>query len=299
MRAVHIALLLVVAAIGRANAQPATPAPSAASQPAPTFASRVQVVRVDALVTEGSTPVTGLGPEDFEVLDNGVRQALEFVSLGEIPLNVVLVLDVSDSVTGRLLEDLRQACRTLIDALQPADQAAFITFAHTVTMRQRLTADHERLRAALTAADASGETALADAVFAGIVHGESDVGRSLVILFTDGLDTASWLSDDAVIATAKRSDAVIYGVSMHSAMADPFVEQLVAASGGSAYRVESTQQIAATFLRVLQEFRQRYLLGYTPRDVSAGGWHRIEVRVKGRRVAVKARPGYLASADVP
>ena len=61
----------------------------------PVFSTKVEVVRVDALVTDGARPVLGLGPADFEVLDNGVPQAVEFVSYDQIPLNVVLAFDIS------------------------------------------------------------------------------------------------------------------------------------------------------------------------------------------------------------
>lgn len=68
-------------------------------------------------------------------------------------------------------------------------------------------------------------------------------------------------------------------------------------TGGSIYKLDSTRDIGATFVRILEEFRHRYLVSYTPRGVSKEGWHRLDVRVKGTRATVKARPGYLAGGS--
>ena len=65
-------------------------------------------------------------------------------------------------------------------------------------------------------------------------------------------------------------------------------------TGGSVLEIESTRDLSQTFLRILEEFRQRYLLSFSPRGVSSTGWHRLEVRVKGRRGTVNARAGYQA-----
>ena len=165
----------------------------------PTFATRVEAVRVDVLVTEGGRPVRGLPPTDFEVLDNGVPQKVDLASFEQIPLNVILVLDMSDSVKGPRLGHLQSAGKSLLDALEPADQAALVTFSHIVALRQRLTGDVDWLRKALGGLQGAGNTALVDAAFAGIMIGESDVGRALMIVFSDGLDTSSWLTSGAVL----------------------------------------------------------------------------------------------------
>ena len=115
-----------------------------------------------------------------------------------------------------------------------------------------------------------------------------------MIVFSDGLDTASWLTADAVVDVAKRSDVVVYAVSVRSAQKPDFLRDLTSTTGGRLLEVEKTTNLDAIFLGVLEEFRRRYLVSYTPRGVAPTGWHRLEVRVK-RNATVKARPGYLAS----
>lgn len=118
-------------------------------------------------------------------------------------------------------------------------------------------------------------------------------GRSLVIVFSDGVDTASWLSPASVLESAKRSDAVVYGVEIGRNRAS-FPRDLSSATGGRLIEIESTRDLAATFSGILDEFRTRYLVSYSPRGVTTGGWHQLDVRIKGRNATVKARPGYLS-----
>ncbi len=259
------------------------------------FSSRVEAVRVDVLVTdrEGGPAVTGLGPPDFEVFDNGVPQQVDLVSYEQVPLNVILALDMSESVAGERLDHLRAAGGAVLGALKPDDQAALITFSHLVVLGSGLTKDAAAVRGALEEIDPSGTTALVDGTFAAIMLGESDAGRALVIVFSDGVDTASWLTDTAVLDAAKRSDAVIYAVATRSRLKPEFLREATSFTGGRLFEVEKTANLDAIFLNVLEEFRHRYLISYTPRNVPPGGWHKLDVRVKGRKATVKARPGYL------
>ncbi|HUF49124.1 MAG TPA: VWA domain-containing protein [Vicinamibacterales bacterium] len=261
----------------------------------PQFAVRVDAVRVDVLVTEAGRIVTGLGPGDFEVLDNGVPQTVDVVSFGELPINVILALDMSESI-GPRLRLLRNAGRSLVGALRPGDQAALITFSHAVALAADLSTETAAVRQALDQVAAFGETALVDAAYAGIVLGESDQARSLLIMFSDGLDTASYLHPSAVHDMARRTDTVVYAVSANIPARATFLRELTRLSGGALLEETSVTSLDAAFLDILDEFRHRYLLSYAPRGVTPGGWHEITVRVRGRQAEVRARPGYLAGS---
>jgi hypothetical protein len=86
----------------------------------------------------------------------------------------------------------------------------------------------------------------------------------------------------------------VYGVAMRNRITPVFLKDLGELTGGALLEIESTRDLSQTFLRILEEFRQRYLLSFSPRGVSSTGWHRLDVRVKGRRVSVNARAGYQA-----
>jgi len=249
---------------------------------------------VDVLVTEDGQVVRGLRASDFEVRDNGVPQQVDLVSFEQLPLNVILALDVSSSVVGERMAHLRTAGYALLDALASDDRVALVTFNDRVKLEAELTSDMARIRSVLERAAPSGATALIDACFAALVLGESEFGRSLLIVFSDGYDTSSWLTAERVLETAKRPDVVVYSVSAARSRSATFLGQMSRLTGGTLFEVESTKNMAGVFLKVLGEFRQRYLIGYSPRGVEQSGWHRLDVRVKGRNVRTKARPGYYA-----
>ena len=258
----------------------------------PTFTARVEGVRVDVLVTDGSRrPLRGLTPADFVIRDNGIPQQVDVVSYGEIALNVGLAFDLSDSVAGARLDNLRNASDALTNALQPADQSALVTFNRAVSMPCPLSLDRECVSRALTSAAPDGETALVDGILAGMIVGESDVGRSLLMVFSDGLDTASFMRAERILDMAKRSDVVVYPIATKGARPD-FLEELASLTGGQLHEVDRKDDLSKTFRAILDEFRYRYLLTYTPRNVSRGGWHTLDVRVNRSGARVKARPGY-------
>ena len=259
---------------------------------AQSFKSGTESVRVDVLVSDRGQPVAGLTTDDFDLFDNGVRQTIALADFDLLPLNVVLVFDMSGSVTPARLGHLQRAAGALLDALTKRDQAGLITFSHVVKRPQEMTKDVVRLRDALALAQPAGGTALVDGTYAGMMLGESSVGRALLIVLSDGVDTSSWLTPESVLQTARRSDIVAYAVAVGRQKPE-FLRDLAEATGGQLFENESDDTIEKRFLAVLDEFRRRYVLMYTPTSTEPG-WHRLEVRLKGRRGTIKARPGYLA-----
>ena len=261
-----------------------------------TFSAKRESVRVDVLVTDRSQVVPGLGAADFEIRDNGVLQTVDLVSFQQIPLNVFLAFDVSASVSGERLTHLQGAGHALLDRLAKDDRSALLTFSHTILLREGLTGATGRVRQALSDVQPSGDTALVDGAYTAIMLDPENGGRNLLLIFSDGLDTASWLRADRVLESAKRSDIVAYGVSARGLEESKFLEDLTELTGGATLKIESTKDLSATFLKILDEFRQRYLISYSPTGVPKDGWHRLDVRVKNRRLTIKARAGYQAGA---
>jgi hypothetical protein len=97
-----------------------------------------------------------------------------------------------------------------------------------------------------------------------------------------------------VLDIAKRSGTVVYAVSAGQLPNKTFLRDLSKFTGGYLFEVESTRDLGNVFVGILEEFRQRYLLTYSPKGVSSSGWHRLQVRIKRRNVKVMARPGYLS-----
>jgi Ca-activated chloride channel family protein len=266
---------------------------ASASGETPTFSAGVATVRVDVLVTDGQGPVPGLEADDFEVLDNGVAQKVDLAQFERLPVSVVLALDTSGSVTGARLEALRASSQAIVGDLKGRDRAGLLAFGNILSLRTGLTDDVDLVRAALDDARAGGDTALVDATYAAMVAGEAKDSRALVIVLSDGADTASFLRPESVLEAARRSNVVVYGVSVAPPAGTGFVDEICDATGGRVLRAASVERIRETFLRILTEFRQRYLLSYVPQGVREDGWHKLVVRVRRRHMTVTSRPGYM------
>jgi VWFA-related protein len=262
-----------------------------------TFSSKAVAVRVDVLATDNGRPVGGLTAEDFELFDNDVPQKIDSVNLGDFPVNAVVALDVSASTEGQALKDMVSAGDALIDDLRPDERVSLTTFSETVAPLMPLTTDHAAVHRALAGVTAGGQTAVVDGVYVAMVTAQSVDGRPLVVVFTDGLDTVSWLRDKDLIDATKRASAVIYTVAAGPARQWQFLKDLASATGGRAIALGSAKNLQAEFLRILTEFRSRYLLSFSPQGVSDSGYHRLTVRAKRRGIAVTARPGYTAGAS--
>jgi VWFA-related protein len=146
-----------------------------------------------------------------------------------------------------------------------------------------------------------------------------------MLLFSDGADTSSWLTPARVIETARRTDVVVYPVGVRSQVvlltappgrafgedsigrgvrplsqtlqieqAGKFLTALADATGGRVMMAGADSDLRETFVKTLAEFRDRYVLTYEPTGVRAGGWHPIDVKLKGKRGKITARRGYFA-----
>ncbi|MEO8522253.1 MAG: VWA domain-containing protein, partial [Acidobacteriota bacterium] len=155
-----------------------------------TFRTGVDAVRVDVAVIDGPRPVAGLSAADFELRDSGVLQHVESVAMADVPLGIMLALDGSGSVSGSPLVNLKQAASAVAGLLRPGDHAALLTFAQSVNLMCEWTADRQQLVDAIERTRAGGGTALYDAGYAALTMKDPQGGRSLVIVFSDGDDTA-------------------------------------------------------------------------------------------------------------
>lgn len=270
----------------------------------PHFTTRAEFVRVDALVTNKGTSIAGLTGADFELRDNGVRQQVSVIDASALPVDVAMALDISSSVEGMRLINLKSAATGIVDNLRPGDRAALVSFNDILYLKSPLTDDFGRIRKSIAEMNAIGRTSLRDAAYAAMLQSDPNAGRALVVLFTDGQDVSSYLTDGALIDTAKRINVVVYSVvlgvaknSSWDAPQDRILDELPSLTGGRRFSAEHPDKLREVFATILQEFRQRYVLSYTPQGVDATGYHTLEVRlVRGRKGDVRARPGYFRAS---
>jgi hypothetical protein len=236
----------------------------ASAQDVPVFSTGIEVVRVDVSVLRDGKLVEGLQAGDFEVRDNGVPQTVEIVGdprgdpggAGK-PVDVVLALDVSDSVRGGPLEQLKAAAHALVDMLHPEDSFSLLTFS-------------SRVRLAVSPADS----------------------RARAHEVIEGQDHGSWLEPERVLRAAEGSELVVHVVlTRQTGDEQPFLRELATTTGGEAWRADYGE-LRDVLSKALEEFRSRYTLRYERRGVARAGWHEFEVRVRRPGVRVRARRGY-------
>ena len=285
----------------------------------PVFRVSTEAVQVDVFVGEDGRAVRGLALADFELYDEGELRKIDSVTVAEVPLNVVLVLDTSESVAGETLAHLQRAAGAFLDELSPEDRAALVTFSHHLSLRSGLTSDVAPLKQSLEEVEAIGGTSWQDALFCALEMLEVVRERPLVLLFTDGADTYSWLREEQMTPLVGSSNAVVYAITRNEGAPLPDVQtsraqerfrqnrrervrrtrlllEVTRESGGRLIETESPDWLQSIFLDILAEMKTRYILTYIPQAPVREGWHHLEVKVKRKGVDVHARRGYYYEA---
>jgi VWFA-related protein len=260
----------------------------------PAFHTGVEVVTVDVSVTRGDAPVTGLSADDFVVTDNGVRQRIDGVTAARLPLSLTLVLDTSASLAGERLDSLIGASEAAVNELRAGDQVSLITFSSGAVRPIAFTRTFESVRSALHAITGYGHTTMRDGVFLALRATPPDTTRPLLLVFTDGLDTSSWLSEDDLLESVRRANLVIHAVTVGPYQ--PFLQRLTHEAGGRTWSASSNRDLQELFRRAIRDMRDRYVLTYTPSGVSHAGWHALHVKLVRAHGDVLARPGYRVSS---
>ena len=281
----------------------------------PTFASRSELVVLSATAVDGrGRPVTNLKRQELRVLEEGRPQAiLHFAEGADVPARILLLVDVSGSMNGQLkTTSPRMAARQILAALAPDDQVALAGFDSEYWGIVSWTTDKRKVEEGFTELKPFGSTALHDALdhAAGDLasHGE---GRRAVVVITDGVDTASKQTPDAVIARSQALDVPIYTVTVVSPIDDPrsdvFVgrDQASAAvagsallgryaslSGGAAFVVSDFAGLKKAADLVALELKHQYRLGYDPPE-GPRRFRRVEVRTTRKGIVVRTRSGYI------
>ena len=299
--AVAVAVWLSMAATGAAPEQ--------------VFRTAVESVVLDVAVSRGGAPVRGLSAKHFTIVDNGTPRPAELVFHDSVPLSLVLCFDTSSSLGEDGLQRLREAADGLLDSLRPEDHVGLVTFAEAVDLRVVPTTRHDDVRESLRGLSPQGPTAWRDALFvASQLVAPTRSTRSVVLMFTDGSDTSSWMRASQIEDVMGRTGVVIHGIELDrgngprpstsnlappvvAARGSPTLRRAVGASGGRVWSAASDSELRRLFLEVLQELRDRYLVTYIPPEPVTAGWHKVEVRLNDTRGDVLARPGYWVSTE--
>ena len=280
-RAVIASLVAVAMGLG-----PASPEGRAGRQDAPrqsTFRAGASGVAVDVAVRDRTRrPLTNLAAADFEVLDNGVPQEVASVSYGRVPIDVTVALDVSFSVTGTLLNQLRRGVADLMGDLRSDDRLKLVLFNTRVSRTVDFTRDVPAVERAIQGARAGGGTSLHDAISIALVSASAPDRRQLLVVFTDGRDTSSTTPPDLLLRVAARTRptlSFVMPIGPGQGTFNSVFSALARETGGSIVPMMTGANLSSLFRRALDDFRSAYVLYYNARGVDRAGYHTIEVRV--------------------
>jgi Ca-activated chloride channel family protein len=287
----------------------------AAAQSPPAFRSSIDLVRVTAIVRDHKGRlVMDLTMRDFEVIDGAERRAIMDFRRDVDGVSVALLFDISGSMEARIA-DAREAAGHILSWLDGGrDEAGVFTFDTRLVEVAPFTLGLKTVPESMAAVVPFGETSLRDAIAQAAERVGHRAGRRrAVAVLTDGNDTSSRLSAEAVAGIASAIDVPVYIIGVVASIDDPAadtatpsadrpwlagsLDDLAVRTGGRVFVASTPGQRSAAARQIVDELRHQYLMAFE----SSGrpGWHPLVVRTRDRDLIVRARNGYIAGQSRP
>jgi Ca-activated chloride channel family protein len=267
----------------------------------------VKLVNVFVTVTDDrGAPIPNLKKEDFTLLEDGKEQKVSvFDRESALPLSIVLAVDTSLSTRKDLPLELASARKFSHAILRPVDNLAVYKFSEVVDEVVPFTSDIGRIDRGIDRIRNGAATALYDALYLGSRALDKRQGRKVMVVITDGGDTASKTDYKEAVRSAVEAEAIVYSIIVvpieASAGRDTGGEhaliQLSSDTGGKYYYASSISQLDDAFRQISDELRTQYLLAYYPSQrFTDSDFRRLQVTVKGNPSDhVRHRTGYYTS----
>ncbi len=276
----------------------------------PIFRVGALTVSVPVVVKRGNRVVANLTAADFRLTDNRVEQKIEAVAIESVPVDVTLFLDTSGSTAGKL-DDMTRDVQGIIKMLRPGDRFRLLTIADSVDEPVSWVPAGTSVNLSFRAV--GGISLIHDALVLALLHRPEADRRHLIVGMTDSRDCGSVVTSAQLRELASRSEAVMHIVNQSGGgRNDPYrvrtcsprprfdgpnIIVSAALRTGGTFIEDASGFFGSPVLRVVksifEEFRQSYVLRYSPAGVPRGGWHAIAVEVPSQRgVTVRARQGY-------
>jgi len=296
-------LLVLISTSAAAAALAAQQPPVVADKP---FTSGIEVTSITATVTDKEGhPVLGLTRDAFEIYEDGIKQEITQFTAERVPIGLGLLLDISDSMYGKRIQDARAAVeRFLFELLDPADEFFLTAFNHAPRPLTGWTREQRDVQRALAGLRPSGGTAIYDTIISALpLIDHRNRQRAAILVISDGADTASTATMRDVRSALLRSDAFVYAIAIDSPERQPIntrinpqtLREITGESGGRTEVVQNTADLQEATARIAEELNHQYLLGFTSLRGADGKFHSLRVRVTGADHRVRARNGYVAA----
>ena len=302
-------LLFLPIAVG-AQSPSQSPTSSENTDAQTTFSVTTELVELPVNVTDASGSfVSGLTAQNFRVYEDGEPQRITLFEREDLPVTVGLIVDHSRSM-GPKLSAVTAAISSFAHSSNPEDEMFVVDFSDRVWPEffggQPFTSDVKALEAALASVTAQGQTALYDAVYEGLERlrlGHRE--KKALIVVSDGGDNTSRRKYGEVLMLARQSKAVIYAIGLVGEAGQEenpkILERLCKDTGGLAFFPGAVEMVTEISVRIAQDLRQQYTVGYAPeRKTRASAFRKVQVKVSapGRgKMQVRTRPGYAAAEE--
>ncbi len=298
MRRVALIAVVMIAGMAALRAQ---------QKPNATFRATVDLVNFGvSVVDKQGNPVTGLTQDDFEILESGKKQSVQFFSAGSLetapPLHVGLLLDTS----GSMADDLKDARSSAIKFVNTLDRVADVTlvdFDTEVRVARFGPQDYPRLVERIRARKPDGWTALYDAIGVYLNGAQQQDGQKVLVLYTDGGDTRSSLTLGDMLDLCKASDVTVYAIGYMEHQGSGRMQQrselerVSQLTGGQAYFPGNAKDLDGVYDKIRQELGARYSIGYHSTDTRTdGAWRPVEIKLLRKdlkNVRLRTRTGYF------
>ena len=272
------------------------------AQQQPMFKTGTQVVSLFVTVADMQKRlVPDLTQEEFGVFDNEKPQPIVYFDNSIHPINVVVMLDTSGSMT-LTIDLLKRAAEQFLIRLLPDDKAKVGAFNDKVQISARYSNNRDQLISAVKDLDYGNGTRLWDAVAMSLDELKGIDGRKVILVFTDGDDTASKVGLGSMIDRARAEEVMVYAIGLESQFMnqrtkpDSGLRKIADETGGGYFELKKTADLAPTFTKVASELHSQYVIGFAPTQLD-NRVHKLMVKMKPAGLTARARKSYVATAD--
>lgn len=275
----------------------------------PVFRSDTRLVVLPVTVADKSGKlIPNLPQSAFKVFENGAPQPIKIFRREDVPVALGIIIDNSGSMRDKRLK-VETASADLVKASNPQDEVFVVNFNDEAFLDVPFTSDIKKLESGLARIDSRGGTAMRDAISMSIDYMKQNAKRDkkVLLVVTDGNDTASTGTLEKLVAKAQKSEVLIYAIGLlneeerrEAHKAKRALDTLTNASGGLSYFPKELTDVDRIALQVAHEIRNQYTIAYSPTVQELdGSFRQIKVTVSGagRNAQVRTRTGYYATPD--
>lgn len=268
------------------------------------FRSGVDLTTFGATITDRKgNIVTDLTRDDFEIIEDGKPQRIEYFAAGDGDSTPVMHLGLMIDASGSMQADMKLAQGAAIkflNMLPEAEDITLVDFDTQVRITRYPQRDFPRLVERIRQRKPEGWTALYDALGTYLDGADSQEGRKVMVMYTDGGDTRSALTLSNTLDLLKASQVTVYAIGLTDNAGSArhqlqmTLRQLTEATGGQAFFPTAMKDVERAYEDVLAEIKGQYHLGYLSTNTSKdGAWRKVDIKVKRPGLRVRSRKGYF------